>query len=41
MAARALGSMPMGLSLHVAFDVTLEHVMDAPERFARSKWVVA
>jgi lactoylglutathione lyase len=28
----SLGSMPMGLSLHVAFDVALEDVMAAPER---------
>jgi lactoylglutathione lyase len=28
----ALGSMPMGLSLHVAFDVTLDDVLAAPER---------
>jgi lactoylglutathione lyase len=26
------GSMPMGLSLHVAFDVELEHVLAAPGR---------
>jgi lactoylglutathione lyase len=28
----SLGSMPMGLSLHVAFDVALEEVLAAPER---------
>ena len=26
----ALGSMPMGLNLHIAFDVELEHVLHAP-----------
>jgi lactoylglutathione lyase len=28
----SLGSMPMALSLHVAFDVALEEVLAAPER---------
>ncbi|MEX2194224.1 MAG: VOC family protein [Thermoleophilaceae bacterium] len=28
----ALGSMPMGLSLHIAFDVELEAVLDSPRR---------
>jgi lactoylglutathione lyase len=28
----SLGSMPMGLSLHVAFEVALEHVLDSPAR---------
>ena len=28
----SVGSMPMGLSLHIAFDVELEHVLDAPAR---------
>jgi lactoylglutathione lyase len=28
----SLGSMPMGLNLHVAFDVELEHVLDSPGR---------
>jgi lactoylglutathione lyase len=28
----SLGSMPMGLSLHVAFDVSLDDVLDAPSR---------
>jgi lactoylglutathione lyase len=28
----SLGSMPMGLSLHLAFDVSLEDVLDAPAR---------
>ena len=32
----SLGSMPMGMSLHVAFDVTLEDLLAAPERLERS-----
>ena len=28
----SLGSTPMGLNLHVAFDVELQHVLDAPAR---------
>ena len=28
----SLGSAPMGLSLHVAFDVALDDLLDAPER---------
>jgi lactoylglutathione lyase len=28
----SLGSMPMGLSLHIAFDVNLDHVLDSPRR---------
>jgi lactoylglutathione lyase len=28
----SLGSMPMGLNLHIAFDVELEHVLDSPGR---------
>ncbi len=28
----SLGSMPMGLSLHVAFDATLDDVLGAPQR---------
>ena len=28
----SLGSMPMGMSLHVAFDVELDHVLGAPAR---------
>jgi lactoylglutathione lyase len=28
----SLGSMPMGLNLHLAFDVELEHVLDSPGR---------
>src|SRR4051794_33395539 len=28
----ALGSMPMGLSLHIAFDAELEDVLDSPRR---------
>jgi lactoylglutathione lyase len=28
----SLGSMPMGLNLHIAFDVKLEHVLDSPGR---------
>jgi lactoylglutathione lyase len=33
----SLGSMPMGLTLHVAFEVSLEDVLDAPRRLtARS-----
>lgn len=32
----SLGSMPMGMSLHVAFDVTLEDLLAAPERLEQS-----
>lgn len=28
----SIGSMPMGLNLHVAFDVELKHVLEAPRR---------
>jgi hypothetical protein len=28
----SLGSMPMGLTLHIAFDVQLEDVLEAPGR---------
>ena len=28
----SLGSMPMGLSFHIAFDVNLDHVLDSPRR---------
>ena len=28
----SLGSMPMGVNLHIAFDVELEHVLDSPGR---------
>jgi lactoylglutathione lyase len=28
----SLGSAPVGLSLHIAFDVELEHVLDSPRR---------
>jgi lactoylglutathione lyase len=28
----SLGGMPMGLSLHVAFDVSLEHLLEAPRK---------
>ena len=28
----SLGSTPMGLNLHIAFDVELEHVLDSPDR---------
>ena len=31
----SLGSMPMGMSLHVAFDAALDDVADAPERLRR------
>jgi lactoylglutathione lyase len=32
----SLGSMPMGMSLHVAFDVTPDDVLAAPERLRES-----
>ncbi len=32
----SLGSMPMGMSLHVAFDVELEDVLQAPARLRES-----
>jgi lactoylglutathione lyase len=31
----SLGSMPMGLSLHIAFDVELEHVLESPAMVRR------
>jgi lactoylglutathione lyase len=34
----SLGSAPLGLTLHVAFDVTLDGLLDAPERL-RSKGI--
>jgi lactoylglutathione lyase len=34
----SLGSAPVGLTLHVAFDVTLDDLLDAPERL-RSKGI--